>query len=360
VFLLFGPAVALVEWRRRGPARALGRCALVMLPAVAGLLALRLGWQPHLLASADAPRPSPGAAFASGEWRGWAPFYLLGGLLPVAVAGALTARGRGFLARQGYLLAVTLALPIAAGGYVSAGAAPHFFSGDVPRLLLYALPLLFPLAAFALEWPLGARAEERAESPAPRGPLDAVAWLLAAAIALGPLALVDRYRRLDLSGPRDGPYVMGFCRETLRTARRLARGEAVAYRDLTQRYHAGVDDPGQLSRLRWFLREGWGERPHYRPGYMTMEEPRAALVLPVLAPRDVEVELELETRQPVRVSLEINGRALGELDLAPRGPAHRACVPGAALFRGDNLLRLTASAPGLRLRALSYRPVPSC
>ena len=55
-----------------------------------------------------------------------------------------------------------------------------------------------------------------------------VAAVLAAAAALAPLAIVDRYRRADLTGPRDGPYVLVVCRETLRTARRLSRGEEVA------------------------------------------------------------------------------------------------------------------------------------
>ncbi len=355
VFVLFAPAVAVVEWRRRGPARALAVCILVALPAVAGLLGLRLGWQPHQSAAAAA-QLSPWAAFAPGEWRRWAPAYLLGGLLPVAAAGALTSRGRAYLSRHGYMLALTLVLPVAAGGYVSAGAAPHFFSGDVPRLLLYALPLLFPLAGFALEWPLGHRAGDDPGRPAARRWLEVAAWLLALVFAAGPLLLVDRYRRLDLAGPRDGPYVMGFCRETLRTARRLERGETVAFDDQRQRYQWGIDDPSQLRHLRWFLREGWGERPHYRPGYMTMDESRAGLVLPLLTPRDVEVELTFDARQPLRVSLDANSHRLGDLEVPAGVKTQRVRVPAAVAFRGDNMLRLSADQPGLRLRALAYRP----
>src|SRR6185436_13634370 len=134
--------------------------------------------------------------------------------------------------------------------------------GDVPRLLLYALPVLIPLALSALEgiWPASAPWVTRAPGPA----AGRAAWVVALLVALAPFLLLDRYRRIDLRGPRDGPYVLAVCRESWRAARRLERGEAVVLDPEGFRWDPASREA--VGGMRWFLREGWGENPHYGTG----------------------------------------------------------------------------------------------
>jgi hypothetical protein len=176
----------------------------------------------------------------------------------------------------------------------------------------------------------------------------AAAWAAAALAALLPILAVDRYRRLDLRGPRDGPYVLALGRESWRAARRLERGEAVVLDP------AGFTwDPAsreELGRMRWFLREGWGDHPHYGTGEVVMHEPRASVLLPILTPRDVGVALDVVPR-PAALALEVNGQPAGQWTGAVR-------IPARLLFRGDNVLTLVAvdGTRGARLRALAFEP----
>jgi hypothetical protein len=199
--------------------------------------------------------------------------------------------------------------------------------------------------------------------PAPAPPRATRAWrtvagLLALAVAAALFLLMDRYRRLDLRGARDGPYVLAFVRETLRTAGRLERGQAVSFDAPTQRFAWGESDPGDLSRMRWFLRGGWGALAHYGTGEIVMQEGEATLVIPCFHPRDLELELVIDGPPGARLQIAVNGRAVGE---TPAGGGRMvATIPAGALFRGDNVATLTSStgAGGARLRRLGLAARP--
>jgi hypothetical protein len=153
---------------------------------------------------------------------------------------------------------------------------------------------------------------------------------------------------------------MAFCRESLRTARRLERGEEVALDPERMKFAWGSSDPGGLFEMRWFLREGWGPLPHYGIDDVRMREPRATLVLPCLRPRPLGVTLELDISAPTTAPLEllVNGAPVGRVSVFQGLARVRVDVPAAALFRGDNLLTLSAvdGAPkGLRLRGYKLR-----
>jgi hypothetical protein len=349
-FVLLAPVVLLVrgsqrEWRR-GARDMLGAA----LPAVLASWALRPWWTPHLAPpygrlgletlrlAADRMR---------GSWPQWLGALPLHGLTPLAILGGFRASARWLVPLALYVVLVTLVPP-----FLNPVA---FFPADIPRLLLYALPVLIPLGLAALEG-IWAPASPPSPSTAARSPRrDAAAWAAVAVAAAAPFLLVDRYRRIDLTGPRDGPYLLAVTREGWRAARRLQRGEEVVLDP------AGFAwDPASradVGGMRWFLRDGWGPHAHYGTGEATMEEPRASVLLPVLTPRDVTVALELETPRPYDVALEVNGQAIGKWR-ADAGARQAFVVPARLLFRGDNVLSLATpeGAPGARLRGLAYRP----
>jgi hypothetical protein len=166
----------------------------------------------------------------------------------------------------------------------------------------------------------------------------------------------DRYARLPLHGSRDGPLLMAFCRESLRVARRVARGEEVVLEPGRLRFAWGEDDPARLFEMRWFLRDGWGPLAHYGVHDVVMREPRAVLVLPSLGQRPLEVGLRLESAAAGAMLAFVNGRSVGRAASGPEASESLLRVPADALKRGDNLLALSVveGAPrGARLR--SYR-----
>jgi hypothetical protein len=282
-------------------------------------------------------------------------------------------RGRAFARHYGPLLVLSLALPIAAAVYTGGPTpAEHFYTDDVPRLLAYAVPFLFPLGLAALAT-LSRRLEPSAPPEGTDLPRRAVPWvaspalgffvaagaLLAtvSAIAL-PFTLLDPYRRADLRGRTDGPFVLAFCRETLAFARRLAADKPVQYEPAGRRFKSGKSDPRHMERMRWFLREGWGDRPEYGMEEVVMRAVAASIVLPVFEPRELLLALELEAPRAVAMDLEVNGRPVGEVWAEPTPVRQRFTVPGAVLFRGDNRLTLRqreASALPVSLRVLNVR-----
>jgi len=351
LLLVLLPAVFFMLRDRQGTAPALRASAIVAAPPLAVALGLRWWWTPYL--SAPLPRLDAwSAAWAvAGSWRDWAGALLLAGITPLAALGALRPQARPVLRRYGYLLAVTLALPLVAATYAGDGGPVHFFAADVPRLLIYALPVLIALGLFALD-----RVRPHLQTPPPDAVLPAgsgtTAALLATVTALFPFLVVDRYRRVDLQGARDGPYVLALCRESLRTAGRLERGQAVSFDAATQRFAWGDSDPGELDRMRWFLRGGWGGLAHYGTGEIVMHESEATLLIPCFRPRDLEMELVTEAPPGTRLKVSVNGHPVGET--APGGGRVVVKVPAALLFRGDNLATLSSpdGAPGARLRRL--------
>jgi hypothetical protein len=351
------PLVFFVYRERRGSRRALQATAIVSLPAVAVAVGLPAWWTPHLTAPWPRLDPWPAAAAAARAWRAWWAPLLLAGLTPLAALGALRTAARPLLRRYGYLLLVALAAPFAAATYTGEGGPGHFFAADVPRLLLYAVPVLVALALVALDrlWP------HHRPPPPPvvlPPPVRAAAALAAAAAVALPFAAVDRYRRVDLRGARDGPYVLAVCRESLRTAGRLERGQAVAFDAATQRFAWGESDAGDLGRMRWFLREGWGALAHYGTGEIVMREARAELLIPMFRPRDLDLELVTVAPAGTRLRITVNGRPVGETASDRERTVVR--LPAALLFRGDNALALSSSdgAPGAELASFTLTPRP--
>lgn len=347
---IFLPLVFLRE-RHRGARPALLTTLAVAAGPLAATVILRGWWW-------RAPAPVAGdtdllgaAVMAAGAWRQWLGPFLLLGLTPLAVAGALRARARPFLVRYGWLALVLMALPLFAASYVSGS----FFAADVTRLLLYALPLLVPMALMAVF----SVSTDGAPASARRARGDVAAAALATALVLALPFLLDRYRRVDLRGSRDGPLVLALCRESLQAAARLDRGRPVTLDAETAGYEWGVSAPEEMGRMRWFLREGWGARAHYGTGETLMRETRASLLVPVWRPRDLEAALRLEAPSARRVELAVNGRSLGEHTVGPAAAETVVRLPAQALVRGDNVLTLSApEGPGVKLGGLRLTPLP--
>lgn len=354
--LLLLPVVYFARRDRDGDGRALVTAALAAFPAALATLALR-HWAPAPAAPLTAGRD----AFWLALWRlvegfpEWAPIVLLGGVTLLAAVGALMPWGRLLLRRYGWALAVSWGLPFLASVYTGDPRVP-FFLDDIPRLLLYAMPLMIALALAGLDAVVAHR-----EAPGPRaayGNTLAVAAAVAAlAIAGAPRLTQDPYRRADLSGPRDGRYVLTFCRESLAEAERLALGRQVDYEPERRSFLPPKIVPELMGRMRWFLRDGWGPGAAYGLGPVVAERATAALVVPTLEREDVMATLSIQAPNAVSVRVSVNGNGIADLPARPEPQRHRLLLPGGRLVRGDNELRLDATAPGLRLLGLRLRAV---
>jgi hypothetical protein len=350
VFLLFLPGVVLLLRPRLGLRRAVGATALAAVPALVATALLRFWWI-RLPPSEDAGALSPAQvlpvirAILSSAPE-WGPDALMLGVLPLALLGAARAGGRPLIERYGLLAVLTFGLPFAAGSYVgSGGLTTAFFTEDVARLLLYAFPCLLPLALHALGF-VG-------EAPARTSPSRRREWafaVVALAVAVAPLGLLDRYRRADLRGPRDGRRVLAFCRQSLAFARRIDRGRLVDYQVRERRFYLGRSYPHYLEHMRWFLLRGWGHAPHYGTEAIEMHEPRASFVLPCFDPKPLQLVLDLGAASQTPVRIEVNGRGVGRMTATPEVSRERFLVPREALFRGDNLVTLVTADAGSRVR----------
>jgi len=357
IFILFLPGVFLALRSRKGARAALVETALASLPALVATLVLRFAWVPGSTAEASAPGVATvwqGVRTVASAWRGWCLPMLLGGATPLALACALLPAARPYLARYGYFVLLGLALPLAAGVYTGEGAPDQFFHRDVPRLLLYALPVVLPLCLIALGrvWP-PMRAPQQAQ---PGRVVSVAAGLASVALALMPLLVLDRYRRIDLGGRRSGFYVLGLCRGTLRTAARVEGGQAITWDPESRQFVPGQDHPGHMDEQRWFLWDGWGDEPYFATGDIAMQADRATLLIPALRPTDLDLLFVMDAPRETMLALTLNGRAVGELHVGPDRREASIRLPAAALFRGDNLLQLAApsggGAQGARLLAL--------
>ena len=83
----------------------------------------------------------------------------------------------------------------------------------------------------------------------------------------------------------------------------------------------GRSDPGAMSQMRWFLREGWGRFPWSQTGEARMEEPEATLLLPSFGGSGLDLRAHPE--RPRRAAA---GRR-GEWT-PPRAPGRDARSPG--------------------------------
>jgi hypothetical protein len=356
VVLLFLPVVYFAARTDRG-SRAARDAIVVGAAALAALLLLRVVWTPHL----STPLPDLGAERFRLLWTSvrfepmrWLAVAAVGGLTLAAIAGALRASARPFLRRYAWVLAATLVQPLLAHYAIQQ------VVGEMNRYLLYAVPVLVALALLALD-----RFVPNLEPPpAPLAPGRRVSRIAAMGAALAivvPLLLVDRYRRLDLQGRRDGNYILGFCHGTLTAARKLRDGAPVLLRMEERRFDPQRFEPEMYERMRWFLREGWGNAPEYVTDEALMQWDRATVVLPCYAPAPIEVTLAMSAARETAVRVSANGQRLGEGTIGTARTRLRFLVPAEVLLRGDNLVTLEtsdAAATAPRLYALAYSPTP--
>jgi len=340
---------------REGVRDASIKTAQVAAPAAWFWLAMRFLWAPQREGT-SAPADYLGAVGAIlTSVPVFAFDYLMGGLALAALLALTRADAREYLKEHALTLLPLLALPLFAAAYTGEGAATSFFKADVPRLLIYALPFVAALAV-RLD-----PAHERSVALTPAGELSRPAMAVSVIVlALAPL-LLDRYSRVDLSTSRDGPYVLGFARETLKTARRLDRGEAVMFDPTDRKFAWGVSPPNELAKLRFFLRGGFGPLAHYGIHDIRMRDARATLILPVLTPRRVRVTATMDARESVWITFLAGGRKVGEALIGPQAVAVTLDIAPDRLFRGDNPIELqceNAVAAVPRLLRLEFTPAP--
>lgn len=285
----------------------------------------------------------------------FAPEFLLGGFSILALLALRGDLARGYLRQHTLTLLPLLALPLIAAAYTGEGAATSFFAGDVRRLLIYVIPFVSALAVYLDPGHSGPRALPDAWG------VRQGAIALCVVLMIAPLAL-DRYRRVDLSTSRDGPYVLGLVRETVKTARKLDRGETVIFDPADRKFAWGVSPPRELSKLRFFLRGGFGPLAHYGIHEMVMRETRGTLIVPVLETRALRMTLTMDARESAWITVLAGGRPVGEALVGPQAVQVTVEIPPAGLFRGDNPIELrcekaaTARPRLLRLELAQPKP----
>jgi hypothetical protein len=347
-FLLFLPVVYLA--RREG---GLGRAVLACLPAGIAFFVLRWFW------AVPPPLPAHPLSLATfwlgiyrilAQWRDWWSTPLFGGLLVANGWAVATRAGRAFLARYGFVELVAIGVAFAASVYTDDAQTVPFFAADVPRLLIYAVPLAIAAAGVAFE----GRCDE---APGPRLTMGFRGLLAAVFLAVLPIVVQDPYRRADLRGPRDGRMVLAVCRDSLAFAERLEKGKALGF-DVENRTFPSVGgDPQFLDRMRWFLRDGWGPRPQYGTGPAVMSGDHATLLLPCLRPAAWSIALFASAPGPTTLALRLNGHPLGQFSLDDSPKPTKVPLDPTWLFRGDNELEFDApSGAGVRLHDLIVKP----
>ncbi len=344
-FLL--PTVFLVLYAREGPRRALRGLLVAGTPALCMGLLLPRWWTPHL-----APQDA-GALSVDVFWLAlyrvlaglsdWGPAALLLGITPLALVGATRSAARPYLRRYGWLLASTWALPFAASVYTDDARNVPFFAADIPRLLLHALPVTLPLALGALRSAAASQGPWPAclSTPAPARRarrLGVLGWAVTCVLLVIPWLTLDRYRRVDLRGRRDGALLLAVSRESLAQARRLASGRPVAFTLAERRFRPERDEAHYLERMRWFLRDGWGVAPQYSSGALLMQSSPATLLLPCLRRDDWTLVLALRAGSAVMLRVLLERAELGRIVIGPQLERFRLHVPAESLARGDNVL----------------------
>ena len=361
IVLTLVPAVLIARWRT-GRAGALAGALALAIPATLFGPALRWWWTPSIpRITAERNLELVRVAWAALQrvWQPTALAGLVGGLVPLAIVGALQPKAREHLRRYGISLAMLIGLAFLGWLNVPSREPVPLFGDNFERLLLYSVPLLLPLGLAAIDrlWPM------LIPPPAPRAPGRQIVPAAAAFLVIVlPFVLVDRYRRVDLQSSRDGPLVLALSRETWKMATRLAGGEEVVLDPEASRFlWADAADGGAPTRMRWFLREGWGPLPHYDTGPVLMRASAATVLLPALGPAELEARLRMVSPSPVTLALAVNGHALGSWRVGPEDTAQAFRIPARYLVRGDNLVTVTSpdGSLGARLLEVRYRRAPA-
>ncbi len=341
------PAVFFARRERRGVRAALRDALLVAVPCAVLLVSLR-AWAPR----AAGPRIALDVdglrgLLAALAVHGW-DWLLFGGLGPLALLGALSPATRPLLRSYGVVLLVLLALPFLYT--LPYPASTVFLGGDLPRYAVYPLLLVLPLALSPLRRVLRA-GEAPVYGRVSRPAVQRALYGLALVLSLLPLAL-DPYRRAELDGGRIGARLLDLVRKGRGAAEALAGGRQIVLdgdeTSVWARQNALVDELG------WFFGRGWSLTPERA---VRMAAPEAVLLVPLLAPRALGLELELEADTTVPLAVAINGAPVGRVPAGPGGVRSHLWLPARALFRGDNLLTLTrADAAEVRFHAATLRP----
>jgi hypothetical protein len=287
------------------------------------------------------------------SWPEWRADLLLMGLTPLAILGAVRRRGRPLAVRGAYIALMTLVPPFLNP--------VTFFSEDIPRLLLYAMPAVLPLSLVALDGVLPRGSDGTMGVPRWPSWVGITAWAIALLTCLAPFAVIDGYRRVDLQGTRDATVMLAVFRGSVEAAEAIDSGDAFVFDPAAGRYSEGLPKRYNLSalrRVRWFLRGGWGASASRKGGEPVMTAREAHILLPCLAPRDLEGTLRLSAPQEARLAVTVNGRPLADLLVGPESRDLVVRVPASTLFRGDNDLGLAAVGPrepGTRIERFAFR-----
>lgn len=339
-----GALIILLDTRTAWTAR-FSRAALTLIFPVVVWGALRGAWS-VAPASHETINVDLQAAFLQllGGAPTWLAEFLLGGISVAALFAVAASSARSFASRYALALVLLFALPLAASVYSGDSAAANFFSEDIRRLMIYPLPVLIAMALHGLQAILDRRASNLAVSSskeASSGSPNAVrlvapiaGTVVFVATLLG-VASLDRYQRIDLGVTRDGPYVLGFARESLKTARKLARGERVVLSPKDRQFAWGVSPPQDLGKLRFFLRDGFGVRAHYGIHDIRMKEPRATLVVPSARGSSLQLTLSLDAEATGWMEVLRRNVKLGEVLIGPRAVTSTFSVPKTEIVRGD-------------------------
>lgn len=332
IWVVLLPLVFLKEWPE-GARAAVVRTLRAGLPALWVMALMRWIWSPQSESATGSADYLGALGTIALNVRVFLPEYLLGGL---GLAGLIALRdetAREYLREHALTLLPLLALPLFAAAYTGAGAATSFFADDIARLLIYVVPFA---AALAIHLDPG-HGEGKTFGTNQRVERGAMALVLAFMLAPGAL---DSYSRVDLSTSRDGPYVLGFTRETLKTARKLERGEMVTFDPGDRKFAWGVSPPNELGKLRFFLRDGFGPLAHYGIHDVRMRAARAVLIVPVLTPQRLKVTATMDAKQSAWVTFQAGGRKVGEALIGPQAVAVTLDIAADQLFRGDNPIEL--------------------
>lgn len=329
------PAVAALLAARVGTGRALRETALGALPALGFALALRLVWTPHLasLPAVDASGlPGRFVSTLSG-WAGDLPFAVL---LAAAGVGCIVGRGP----RLPWLLAAGLSL---LAPYLNPA---DFSDADLVRLRVHAWPGLAALALRPLATSLPAPLART-----PRG--EWIAWTLALVLALIPAGLVDGYRRLDLSGERDAPLVRATLRGTFDAAQRLAAGESV---EIDPARPPRIE--GREARPRWYLGPGWtaAQRAGTEPPRLPAT---GELIVPAPGQVALRVRLGIAATRSARLSAWLEDRPLPSVEIAPGESEVVFELEAGWLVRGDQRLRFSLRGGPVGLVRYALEPAPA-
>jgi hypothetical protein len=225
----------------------------------------------------------------------------------------------------------------------------HFSVPDLPRLFVFVWPPLLPLALAGAGF--HRTAVPTTARPFPR--LTRAAAILTLLACAGLVVATDSYRH----EPEDAwaepiPY-LARNREGIKTARLLDEGGALVFDSRSGRFAGPIAERFNLTegrRQRWFLFRGFGPQAVFESGAPEFRG-EAELLLPVMSPRAMTMSVEFEGPDGTEVAVSAAGREIASIATGRAGGVFQ--IPGDALRRGDNLLRLRTPA-GVAVRLIRF------